>query len=95
MMRPRFATRGASLPSGARAVIRRDSWPVPKTFRWLQRLGEIEEAEMERVFNMGIGLVVAVSAYYADSVRQQLASTGLESWPIGHIAEGERGVVWG
>lgn len=83
------------LPAGARAVIRRDSWPVPKAFRWLQRLGEIEDAEMERVFNMGVGLVVAVSAYYADSVRQQLATTGLESWPIGHIAAGDRGVVWG
>ncbi len=83
------------LPPGVRGVIRRDSWPVPKAFRWLQRLGEIEDAEMERVFNMGIGLVIVVSAYYADSVRQQLASNGLESWPIGHVAEGERGVVWG
>lgn len=83
------------LPTGSRAVIRRDSWPVPQRFRWLQRLGEIEDAEMERVFNMGIGMTLVVSTYYADSVRQQLASHGLESWPIGHIAEGERGVVWG
>jgi len=83
------------LPSGARAVIRRDSWPVPQRFRWLQRLGDIEDAEMERVFNMGVGMAIVVSAYYADSVRQQLAASGLESWPIGHIAEGERGVVWG
>jgi phosphoribosylformylglycinamidine cyclo-ligase len=68
---------------------------VPARFRWLQRLGDIEETEMERVFNMGIGMAVVVSAYYADSVRQQLEASGLESWPIGHVAEGERGVVWG
>ena len=67
------------LPPNARVVIRRGSWPIPMSFRWLQRLGEIEDAEMERVFNMGIGLALVVSSYYAESVRQQLAANGLES----------------
>ena len=75
-------------------VVERDSWPVPPIFTWIQRLGEIEQAEMERVFNMGIGLVLVASAYYAESIRQQLAECGLESWPIGFVREGPQGVVW-
>jgi phosphoribosylformylglycinamidine cyclo-ligase len=49
---------------------------------------------MYRVFNMGIGLVFVVSPYYAESIQQQLAACGLESWPIGRVIEGEQGVRW-
>jgi len=49
---------------------------------------------MERVFNMGIGMVLVVSAYYAESIRHQLADCGLASWPIGRVEEGPRGVAW-
>lgn len=83
------------VPPGLRVTIARGSWPVPPVFSWLQRLGEIEEAEMHRVFNMGIGLVLVVSPYYAQSIRHQLADCGLESWEIGSVAEGPHGVVWG
>ena len=74
------------LPEGVEAVIDRGSWPVPPVFGWLKRLGEIDDAEMDRVFNMGIGLVLVVSPYYADSIRHQLADCGLPSCPIGEIA---------
>ena len=50
---------------------------------------------MDRVFNMGIGLALVVSPYYADSIRQQLKRTGLKSWQIGRVHEGPKGVVWG
>ena len=82
------------LPEGAQAVLERGSWPVPPIFTWLQRLGDIDACEMDRVFNMGIGLALVVSPYYADSIRGQLADCGVESWPIGSIVDGERGVVW-
>ena len=82
------------LPEGVRVVIDRDSWTVPPVFAWLQRLGEVEPAEMDRVFNMGVGLVLVVSPYYAESIRHQLADCGLESWLIGRVEEGPRGVVW-
>src|SRR5438552_6531308 len=59
------------LPPGRRVVLRR-GWPVPPVFGWLQRLGGIEQAEMDRVFNGGIGFVMIVSPYYAESVRRQL-----------------------
>jgi phosphoribosylformylglycinamidine cyclo-ligase len=81
------------LPQRTRVVIDRGSWPVPPVFPWLQRLGQIDQAEMERVFNMGIGMVLIVSAYYAESIRHQLADGGLTSWPIGRVDEGPRGVT--
>ena len=82
------------LPEGCQAVIRRESWPVPPIFKWLQRLGEVEPAEMDRVFNMGLGLVLVVSPYYADSIRTQLADCGLENWTIGRVIDGPTGVAW-
>jgi phosphoribosylformylglycinamidine cyclo-ligase len=82
------------LPAGVQAVIERGSWTAPPVFGWLQRLGEIDDAEMQRVFNMGLGLVLVVSPYYADSIRHQLADSGLASWPIGQIVDGPRGVRW-
>jgi phosphoribosylformylglycinamidine cyclo-ligase len=83
------------LPEGAGGVIDRGSWRVPAVFPWIQRLGAIDEAEMDQVFNMGIGLVLVVSPHYADSIRHQLADSGLECWPIGRIIAGQRSVVWG
>ncbi len=82
------------LPEGCKAVIRRESWPVPPVFAWLQRLGDVEQAEMDQVFNMGVGLVLVVSPYYADSIRTQFADCGLESWTIGRVISGPRGVAW-
>ena len=83
------------LPEGIQAVIERGSWTVPAVFPWLQRLGEIEADEMDRVFNMGVGLVLIVSPHYAESIRHQLADTGMESWQIGRVVAGERSVIWG
>lgn len=82
------------VPDGRQVVLDRGTWPVPAVFPWIQRLGDIERAEMERVFNMGIGMVLVVSSFYAESIRSQLAQCGLESWPIGRVHEGPRGVVW-
>jgi len=82
------------LPPGIHAVIERDSWKIQPVFPWLQRLGEVPEEEMAQVFNMGLGLVAVVSPYYADSIRHQLADYGLESWIIGNVHAGQRGVEW-
>src|SRR5437868_11808157 len=51
------------LPPNRRVFLRKGSWPMPPVFPWLQKLGNIDEAEMFRVFNMGIGFVVIVSRY--------------------------------
>jgi phosphoribosylformylglycinamidine cyclo-ligase len=58
----------------------------------LQQIGGIEEAEMFRVFNMGIGFVVIVSQYYAESVIKQLEHERVPARVIGEVREGEPGV---
>lgn len=81
------------LPEGRRAVINRDSWTVPPIFDWLQRLGDVDSDEMDRVFNRGLGLVLVVSDYYASGVQKALAEQGCESWRIGHVVAGT-GAGW-
>ena len=82
------------VPPRVAVEIVQGSWTVPPVFSWLQELGEVDDEEMFRVFNMGIGLVLVVSPYYAESIQQQLAEDGLESWVIGRVVEGERAVRW-
>jgi phosphoribosylformylglycinamidine cyclo-ligase len=82
------------VPEGVRITIDRGSWEIPAVFHWLQRLGEVDTDEMDRVFNMGVGLVLVVSPHYAESIRGQLADCGLPNWTIGRAIAGERGVVW-
>lgn len=85
---------GRIIPAGCRAVIQRGSWTVPPVFPWLQRLGDIDAGEMDRVFNMGLGLVLVVSSYYAESIGRQLTDCGLANWAIGEIVDGPSGVAW-
>ena len=65
-------------PSGADG-----SWEIPPVFGWLQKLGSIEQAEMDRVFNMGVGMVLIVSPHFVDSIMHQLREHGMQSWKIG------------
>jgi phosphoribosylformylglycinamidine cyclo-ligase len=80
------------LPPGRRVVLRKGSWPIPPVFAWLQRLGNVDEAEMYRVFNMGIGFTMIVSSYYAESIQRQLAEDRVPTFVIGELKEGEPGV---
>jgi len=74
------------LPAGTTLVIDKDSWPVPPVFTWLQKLGEVADDEMARVFNCGVGLALVVSEHFAESIASQLTDLGLDNWPIGRIA---------
>ncbi|MEX0643154.1 MAG: phosphoribosylformylglycinamidine cyclo-ligase, partial [Pirellulales bacterium] len=82
------------LPPGIGATIDRGSWPVPPVFTWLRKLGDVDDAEMYSVFNMGVGLALVASPYYAESIQQQLAESGLASWLIGRAVEGRQDVAW-
>lgn len=73
------------VPDSVQIVIDRDTWAVPPVFPWIQSLGQIATDEMERVFNMGIGMVLVVSHHFADSIRQQLADLGHAAWRIGTV----------
>ena len=82
------------VPGGSRVRLQRDAWPVPTVFSWLQRLGDIEQDEMDRVFNGGIGLALLVSSYYADKISEMLNEDGLDNWRIGEVVTGNGDVVW-
>jgi phosphoribosylformylglycinamidine cyclo-ligase len=82
------------LPEGTRAVLDRTSWQVPPIFHWLQGLGNIDDDEMERVFNMGIGLVLVFDPYFENTIRSMLAEFNLPAWTLGTIQSGPRAVVW-
>jgi len=73
------------LPEGLAVEIQRDSWPLPKIFNYLQELGNIEETELLKTFNSGIGLCLIVPE---DAVKQTLShfqSQKLNAWSIGQI----------
>jgi phosphoribosylformylglycinamidine cyclo-ligase len=82
------------LPPGRRVFLRRGSWQVPPVFEWLQRLGNMDQAEMDRVFNGGIGFVMIVSRYFAESIQRQLEHDRVPAFQIGEVREGEAGVEW-
>ena len=75
------------LPENTQAILHRDSWQMPELFRWLQMKGGVADAEMVRVFNCGIGMVVIVSASQADAAIQSLKAEGLHAWMVGEVVE--------
>jgi phosphoribosylformylglycinamidine cyclo-ligase len=83
------------LPEGCSLALRAGSWPVPPVFPWLQQLGGVNDAEMYRVFNMGVGLILIVAEYYAEAITRYLATeVKVPAWVIGTVVEGERNVTW-
>ncbi len=82
------------LPANRRAFIQRGSWPIPPIFSWLQKAGNVAEAEMDRVFNGGIGFCLIVAPYYAAGIADRLTAEGYPTHRIGEIREGEPGVEW-
>jgi phosphoribosylformylglycinamidine cyclo-ligase len=80
------------LPRGRRALVRRQSWPVPPIFELIRRLGDISRGEMDRTFNNGLGMILVVGKSDADGVERLLKKMRQGySW-IGEIKKGERGV---
>ncbi|MCA9136322.1 MAG: phosphoribosylformylglycinamidine cyclo-ligase [Planctomycetales bacterium] len=76
------------LPPGVDAEIDPKSWELPPIFRFLQETGGVADSEMRRVFNMGIGMAMVVSDFYAPSIQAQLAANGIQAAPIGQITFG-------
>ncbi len=81
------------LPDGLEVVLERRSWHRDVIFDWLQRQGRIEQAEMYRTFNCGIGMVAIVPAAQASAAIQLLQSLGETAQLIGEVRKGGRGVV--
>ncbi|MFO0951819.1 MAG: phosphoribosylformylglycinamidine cyclo-ligase [Isosphaeraceae bacterium] len=83
------------LPEGLAISLKKGSWDIPSVFPWLQSLGGVPDSEMFRVFNMGIGLVMIVSDYFANAILQILRTQAkVPAWVIGEVVTGNRDVVW-
>ena len=74
------------LPEGTVPVIREENRPVVPLFEWLRGLGHIDADEMDRVFNMGTGLVLVVEPSAAADLRAALFGMKLDNWVLGEIA---------
>ncbi|MDD2708442.1 MAG: phosphoribosylformylglycinamidine cyclo-ligase [Verrucomicrobiae bacterium] len=81
------------LPRNALLRIDRSSWNVPPIFELIRRKGRVSEAEMYRVFNMGIGMVLVVPRASVERVRDEASAFGIESCLIGRVARGRREVM--
>ena len=81
------------LKDGVRAVIRKDSYPVPPIFKLLAEKGKIEEKMMYNTFNMGLGMVVAVDEADVDKTMAAIKAAGDQPYVVGTIENGEKGVT--
>lgn len=81
------------MPENVAIEIDTGKWEQPPVFEWLRKLGDVDIEEMFRVFNMGIGLALIVSPYYADSIRRIIEQHGFRTWLIGRAAAGTKSVI--
>lgn len=79
------------IPDRCKVRIRKGSWEVPPVFHWLQEAGDVEEHEMMRTFNCGIGMIVVVPEDAADDVMQRLAGMEERAFVIGDIVARKKG----
>lgn len=77
------------LPQKCAAIIRKGSWPILPIFEYLQTEGNIPEAEMFQVFNMGIGMTFFVEAARAGAVLKQIHERKMKAWQIGEVVKGQ------
>jgi len=82
------------LPQGVSARISRSSWTMPPVFEWLQEGGRVEQAEMLRTFNCGIGMVVCVHSRDAEIAIARLEELGETVFVLGEVVESDQtGVI--
>jgi phosphoribosylformylglycinamidine cyclo-ligase len=77
-----------SLPDGCGAVVRFGSWTVPPVFSWLQEAGRVEPEEMDRVFNMGIGMIAVAPGAAVPALQAAARAAGVDTWVIGGVERG-------
>jgi phosphoribosylformylglycinamidine cyclo-ligase len=80
------------VPDGLGVRIKKGSWPVPPIFCKIQERGGVEDREMFRTFNMGVGMVLVVDAKSAEPTVRQFEKLGQKAWIIGELDPGKREV---
>jgi phosphoribosylformylglycinamidine cyclo-ligase len=81
------------MPPGCQAQLRRGSWPEPALLAAMARLG-VADAELIRVFNLGIGFVAVLPGDQVPAAQTSLAQVGYQSYLIGDVATGPQGCTW-
>lgn len=81
------------LPEGMHAVVNKKSYEVPAIFGLLQKAGNIQEEMMYNTYNMGIGMLLAVSIEDVEKTMQAIKDAGEIPYIVGHIEAGEKGVT--
>lgn len=81
------------MPPGCQAQLRRGSWPEPALLAAMARLG-VADAELIRVFNLGIGFVAVLAGDQVPAAQTSLAQVGYQSYLIGDVATGPQGCTW-
>ena len=81
------------LREGTRAVVEKDSYPVPPIFKLMAKTGNIDEQMMYNTYNMGLGMIVAVDAADVDKTMEAIKAAGETPYVVGKIKEGEKGVT--
>ncbi len=81
------------LPEGTAAHLTKGSWPQTELFAWLQNTAGIDDIEMNRTFNNGIGMVVVIDAVHAEACAATLRAQGEQVYTIGVIAERGEGAA--
>ncbi|MFI5310599.1 MAG: phosphoribosylformylglycinamidine cyclo-ligase [Gemmatimonadales bacterium] len=82
-----------ALPPGLDAAVDTSTWDVPEVFRVLMKAGSVEEGEMFRAFNMGVGMVVITDTAGAARVRESAKASGVAAWVMGEVIPGSGRVV--
>jgi len=82
------------MPKNLHATIQRGTWTVPPIFNLIARLGKIDQAEMDRTFNNGLGMVAVAAAGQADAIVKHLRSRRQRAFIIGEMSRGARGVTF-
>ena len=77
------------LPEGLGARINLDAWDLPPVFRWLATEGGLDQAELLKTFNAGIGMVIAINPAEAEATLLRIATMGIKVHRLGHVVEGE------
>lgn len=80
------------LPENVRAIIKKESYPVPALFGLIQKNGNIEEHMMYNTFNMGLGMVIVVNPEDVETTMKAIEEAGDKCYVVGNIVEGDKGV---
>jgi len=78
------------LPEGLSFSLDRGSWAIPPVFAWLQRAGQLDDGEMLRAFNMGVGLIAVCAPEHAAALR---AALGPDAWILGSVGNTPPGLL--